>query len=321
MTKTEYEEAYRKARKQFPTLTRTAMGKLRKIYIKAGAMASEAVRAAELSGGSFSTYSQSLIEEALRQGSVLINNELTELIPETVKSGIDIDTEINYKYITDAFEDSGIVTKAGIKGMLFGVDDILIRSIVNRMYTDGYTLSYRVWKVGSAYQDQITRVMTAGLANGRSTVQVARDIQVYIADGKTALVNRYGELKRGTKAFVNRIGNRVDYRALRLVRSELYAGLQDAAKEHGRVNPGCVDLYDWVLEAARQHWDCSCPENASNGPYTYENVPAYSHANCRCSIRPVLRDTRTFYNDIKSWVNGENVEYLDNWYRQIYKAS
>lgn len=322
MTSKEYLEAYRQARKTYPTLTRSAMGKLRKIYKKAGAMASEAVRIAELAApGSFTAYSKRVIEEALLNGGTSISNATAEVIPETINAGNKIASDINYTYMADAFDGSGLVTKTGLNNMLFAVNDRLINSIVNRMYADGYTLSYRVWKVGRTYQDQITRVLTAGLANGRSTVQLAKDIQVYIADGKTALVNRYGNLERGTKTFINRIGNRVDYRALRLVRSELYSGLQESSREFGRVNPGCIDLYDWVLESGRQHWNCACPDNQAGSPYAYEDVPEYPHPSCRCEVRPVLRDRREFTNDIKNLVNGSSVEYLDDWYSQVYKAS
>jgi hypothetical protein len=176
-----------------------------------------------------------------------------------------------------------------------------------------------VWRAGQYYQTQIKNVISAGLAQGRDIIKIAKDIQIYTADGKIALVKRFGPgLIRGSKAFINRIGNRIDYRALRLIRSEMNMSLQDAGKEQGRVNPACTQLWDWV-RGGSQHWNCICPELAANSPYEYNAVPGYPHPNCICQVRPRLMNHAEFVNDLSFWANGQQVPYLDNWYNNIYQ--
>jgi len=322
MTNNEYQRLLRAARKSYPRLTRETMTELRKIYIKAGNLAAAAVREAERSGmADLTVRSWEAITQQLEAGSTLIVNDLADRIPATVISGVGRTNRIHERYIWEAVKAAGAddrISRVGVHNLYTSVNDRVIRSLVNRMYQDGYTLSDRVWRVGRSYRNQIREVIGAGLSQNRDLVKVAKDVQVYVADGKVALANRFGQLERGTSDFMRRIGNKVDWRALRLVRSELYSSLQEASKEQGHMNPGSTDMYDWVLEVNRQQWGCTCPDLAAAGPYAYQDVPGYPHSNCQCDIRPVMRNGNDFVSDLKSWVSGERVGYLDDWYRQYY---
>jgi len=323
MTKAEYELIYRQARKAYPGLTREAMTKIRQIYIDAANLVAAEVRKATLAGrSSLTIQSLEAIESQLKIGAANISNALNSIVPDTVGSAIVKTNNANSKYIIDAVAVAGASSKIKsviVKEMFQGVNDDVIRSVVNRVYQDGYSFSSRVWRIGDQYQKTIKDVISAGIAQGRDPIKIAKDIQKYVSDGKIALANRYGpNLERGTKEFMKRIGNQVDWRALRLVRSELYAGLQDAALQQAKINPACNGTVDWVLEQNRQHWSCSCADIASAGPYKIVDTPSYPHPNCRCSISPVLIDNEQFNGDLKKWVNGEPVDYLDNWYGDHY---
>lgn len=203
------------------------------------------------------------------------------------------------------------------------VNERVVRSVINRMFADGYTLSERIWRVGSDYPTQINRVISSGFAQGRDPVKIAKDLQVYIRDGKPALAKRYGpDLTAGTKAWMRRIRGQVDYRALRLVRSELYMSLQEAGRESGRANPGATEVYDWILNAGRQIWNCACEDYAGGGPidggYDYHDVPSYPHPHCQCRTQARLRNHKQFTGDLKRWSRGESVDYLDEWNREFY---
>lgn len=298
------------------------MTEIRRIYEKAGKLAAAEVRKAELAGLSDLTVkSWQNIEKQLEQGARIIREGIEKGVYNASSLGVGRTSEINQEYLIDAFSgiDQTKITQTGIKNLFRSVNDRVVTAIASRVYQDGYTFADRIWNAGLDYQKQMKDVITSGLAQGRDVVKIAKDLQVYIKDGKISLVKRYGELKRGTSAFIRRIGDKVDYRALRLVRSELYQSLQIASVEQGRVNPGSVDQYDWILDPGRQHWSCACPENAANSPYSLNEIPDYPHPNCRCDIRPVLRDRKEFTKDLKRWVNNEPVDYLDKWYRQDYQ--
>jgi len=306
-------------------MTRKAMQELAKTYEEAGRLAAAQVRKAVLAGNAELTIgSWAQIERQLRLSAYDIREGIETQVFKTVNMATRKTNIINEKYLFDAidFQQAGQpLTKSGIENLFISVNKDVIQSMVNRVWQNGYTFDARIWESALDYQNQIKRVVSSGLAQGRDVVKIAKDIQIYIKDGKTKLVKRYGELKRGTSAFVRRIGDKVDWRALRVVRSELYASLQEASVRQGLVNPAVMDKYEWVLNSGRQHWGCACPDNQAGSPYKYSEIPGYPHPNCQCQIRPVLMDSNEFKSDLKSWVNGESVGYIDQWYFNQYSTS
>jgi hypothetical protein len=298
------------------------MIELKKIYEEAGKLIATEIRAAQLDGASDLTIaSKQAIEQQLGDAAQRINDQLQKDIPGAIRKGASRSSDINVDYLRDAIKTAGVerITKVGLQNMAVAVNEELVMSYVNRVLEDGYSLSDRVWKVGEKFRADINNTIASGLAQGRSTIQIAKDVQVYIKDGKRVLAKRYGpNLEQGTREFLKRIGIKVDARALRLVRSELYASLQEVAGEHGRMNPACQDLYDWVLEAGRQHWNCGCEDAASGSPYRYADLPSYLHPNCRCQVRPVLMKWNDFIADLKEWDAGGQVDYIEDWYNTFY---
>jgi hypothetical protein len=332
---------------------------LRRTYLQAAKDAATKVLAADFAGQSQITIqSWAAIEAQLSSSAAEITRVLEEQIESKVLTGSKIRTDIHNKYLKDMVTASGaddFITKSGLANMFSGVGNRVIESLIGRIYQDGYTFSDRIWRIGQKYQDTIKDVISVGLAQNRDLIKIAKDIQVYTADGKVGLANRFGMISRrdidnyrkgkalridwkmfekkiiseygpeegikiikSTRSFMQRIGNRVDWRALRLVRSELYSSIQIADAEAGRVNPAALDLYDWILEAGRQQWSCACESLSLDGPYKYSEIPGYPHSNCSCSIRVRLRNGNDFESDLKRWVDGESVDYMDAWYRDTY---
>lgn len=284
MNQAEYEALYRKARKSYPRLTRETFRKIQATYKNASNSVASVIQDAQLSGKSQLTInSQQAIQQQLDEAAAAINLSVGSNINVSLGTAIDRTAKINIEYLSDTVAAVGTskITAAGLNNMYVGINERVIESMINRIYQDGYRFSERVWRNGIDYQNKIKSVITEGLAQGRSTLQVARDVQVYTVKGKRSLINRYGpNLERGTKAFARRIGNRIDSRALRLVTSELNASLQEAAAEQGRANPASNGWYDWVLEAGRQSWPCTCPDLAADSPYKFEDIPGYPHPRC-----------------------------------------
>ena len=321
MTKAEYDALYRAAGRNLPNLTLSSLQRLKKVYIKVGNDVAAKIAQAKLKGLSdLTTESWARIDIQLHVSIQDIQNAIDARIKATVLSGERSFRGINIDYLNDVIDDFGnLVTKTGISNMFSTLNTRVVESVVNRIFADGYTYSDRIWRAGLQFERDVKNIVSAGLAQGRDVVKIARDLTRYVKKGKKGLirVDAYGELKRGTKQFIRRIGNQVDYRALRLIRSELYASMQDAAKLSGQMNPACTGLYDWVRSNSKD-WGCDCPSNAANSPYTYENVPGYDHPNCLCRIVPRLRNHGDFVSDLRRWSSGEKVEYLDTWYNDQY---
>jgi len=320
MTKQEYNAAYSAARRKAGRLTAAGMRELKTTYEKAGEDVARVVRDAKArSLSDLTIQSREGIRKQLEDGANNIRNDLDNMLNKQMRRASKTITDIDAKYLKEALPTGINITAAGIESVSAIVNERVVRSVINRIFSDGYTLSERIWRAGSDYPVQMNRVLAAGFAQGRDPVKIAKDMEVYIADGKRKLAERYGpNLRSGTKQWVKRIRGKVDYRALRLVRSELYMSLQEAGRESGRANPGAMDQYDWILNPGRQQWGCVCPDNAAGSPYTYQNVPSYPHPHCACRTQARLRKRKTFVNDLKKWSRGQDVEYLDQWNREFY---
>lgn len=320
MTGREYAALLAKAKSQYPRLTISALRRMRTIYEQASDDLAAKILAAETKGLSELTLaSWKSIQTQIDLSAAQIATALKTRSEETVLAGSRLSSKINVDYLVDVTTRAGVeqVTRAGIRNMYMRVNENVVQSMVNRIYQDGYTFSERIWKAAAAYGPNMKNVITAGLAQGRDIVTIAKDVQVYVRKGKQTLVTRFGDLTRESKKFMQRIGNRVDYNALRLIRSELYSSMQDANKLASLNNPACLDLFDWV-RGGTQDWDCECPDYAANSPYTADQVPDYPHPHCLCTVRPRLRDYDEFFSDLKAWSGGGNIGYLDDWYATQY---
>jgi ribosomal protein L22 len=320
MTKAEYQKAYRQVRKDGPKIAAKAMTEIRRTYKEAGDLVAEQIRQSTLAdASSLTTESLAAIQSELVKAAEMVRDSVEETIPKAVATISSRVSSIDEEYIMSASKSAQAGFSAvKIHNMVVAVNREVVENITRRIWEDGYTFSTRIWRIGEGFQDDIKRVLTAGLAQGRDPIKIAADLEKYIDGGKQVLMKRYGQLKAGTARFARRIPQNVDYRAMRLVRSELYAGLKEADVLAGKMNPGALDEFDWIMNAGRADWDCDCPSYARNSPYKASEVPSQPHPNCMCYILPRLRDRREFVDDLVKWSNGEAVPYLDRWEGEYY---
>jgi hypothetical protein len=184
-----------------------------------------------------------------------------------------------------------------------------------------YSLSRSVWGAVGDTEDKIMDVVLGGISQGRDVREVAADLMGYLKGGPDIVKGRWGKLRPGEKVlkdghwqyateearrYARRLGSKgVDYRAMRLYRSEIHRNQQEAAVEEGEDNPACTGEYDWILMPGRETWLCNCPELAAGGPYTKETIPDYPHSNCDCMVEPILRNSDELIDELKAYVRGE----------------
>ncbi len=321
MTNAEYQKQYRRARQQFPKLTQRAMRDILRAYRTAGNRAAKFVAGSLVEGLTTPTAKAYVaFQSELKKAAKKIAADLETVTPGTVKKAADATAEVHVKFLSeavDAAEAGAKIAKVGIKNLYVGVNDNVVRDLVSRTSRRGYTFSKSVWNTAGDFPVQMNRVVAAGIAQGRDVIDIARDITAYVNDGKTAMIKRYGKLKRGTAKFAQRISDDVSWQALRLVRSELYMSLQNASVAQGKATCAADGKYDWVLSGGGQH-SCICGTLADNSPYGQTRIPNYPHPNCRCTITPRLRDEKKFNADLKRWAEGEKVGYIDKWYENVY---
>lgn len=345
MTAEEYRKAYRDAHRRAGQITLQTKRILQRAFKEAGDLAAETVAATEDAGLSdLTSAAWRQISAQLEAGAQIIGEAAEGEIPASLSKAYKGYLDADVEYIADAAKQAGslLITDTGIRNIGVGIDFRLLQAQATRLYSDGYNFSERIWNnlgpdglptgVYGDYQYRIKNLILTGQAQGRDVIKIADDIQVYIARGKDHVFKegRYGKLIPGTGEFKKRISRRVDWRALRLVRSELNASLQQAGVLEGIMNPASRDLYDWVKtpgnpidpDGSRNVSGMRCIDLMEFNPYTSDTVPEYQHANCSCSVVPVLMNQKDFVDDLKNWEpNSGNVSYLDDWYNSVYLPS
>lgn len=345
MTADEYRKAYIEARNLANKITIQTQRELIKVFKEAAELAAEQVKITEAAGLSdITSMSWRQIENQLQAGADIVSNAVQEFTPKAISKAYGNYLGVDVDYLGDTIKASGTsaITKAGIKNIGAGINLELLAIQANRVFQDGYTFSERVWKlfdpdsglpigVNGDYQYRIKNIILSGQAQGRDNIKIAQDIQTYVAKGKKAVFTegRYGKLLPGTRKYYRRISRTVDWRALRIVRSEMSASLQQAGILEGTVNPAATKMYNWVkqsgnpidIDGSRNASGLRCIDLQEASPYKLEDVPDYQHSNCSCSVIPVLMDQREFVADLKSWTPGSGPAYLDQWYQTIYKTA
>jgi len=111
--------------------------------------------------------------------------------------------------------------------------------------------------------------------------------------------------KRGTprlpdavRQYATRLGKAgLDYRAIRIARTEMGNFLSDEQKEIARNSDISSGLVDWVMDRGRDSWSCRCEELALGSPYDVDNmvdkdgnpIDCPLHPNCMCQLVPRLK--------------------------------
>lgn len=324
----DYARKYREARKASLKMSIDTRRVIASIYETAAEDAAAVVQDSLERGLSELTSSRwASIEVSLRDSAEAIASGTEDAGTGLVTKSSYLFPEMNADWMHDIANLSGVggrLTREGFDRIAGSIQSRVVASLASRMWADGHTFSERVWGSAGVRADWYERVrmtIAAGIAQGRDPVKIAKDIQVYTADGKVALLQRWGGLERGTAEFAKRLPGRIDWRAVRLVRSEFNASMQDSEGMAAAANPGCTGEVDWVLQEGRQHWGCECEDLAAGGPYPADDAPTYPHPNCSCWLRPVMRDHGDFISDLKRWGNGDSVDYIDKWYRGTYKTA
>lgn len=319
MTNNEFKKLTRQTWNSYPRITEEVRLELLKTYKKASELVTaEVLRAERLGLSSLTIQSKNAIIEQLDRGVAM-------LIPATedaIKSGITKTIGLEDQ-ITNAWFNS-VAVEAGLK--LFNmaplnsvVREKVLTLSITRNFQDGYKLSDRVWNSASLYKTDMSRIINLGLAQGKDNIKIAKAISGYIKGGKESIVRArtYGKIKYGNGNLYSRISQTVDWRALRLVRSEEYMSLQAANVLRGQDNPGCTQKFNWVKNSFTE-FDCTCNDLQAGSPYLAENIPGYPHPNCLCTIEQVLRKRADFVQDLIDWNAGKSVPYMDDWFTSKY---
>lgn len=339
MTAAEYRKAYNNARRQLVIIAKKAQKELLKLYIEAGDIVADKIRdatARELS--QYTTSGLRSIDDQIKNSANQISAQIEDRLPIVINQSYRNYAAAESLYIYDAAKNAGseLITLSGMSNVATAVNDNLAREVFNLQFQDGLRYSNRIWDefkpnglpggINGDFQYRIKNVINLGTIQGRDPIKIAEDLNVYLRDGKVQMLKRYGKLERGTSAFKNRISNKVDWRAVRLVRSVQNSGMQLASIKSAQINPAHSGFYNWKKtpgnpidpDGSRNASGQRCIDLEDGNPYTAQTVPDYQHSNCSCFVSPILRPRQEFNKDLKAWVNGD-YNYVAQWYNTSYR--
>lgn len=255
--------------------------------------------------------------EAIDEDSPQFEGELAARIDNAIKEGA-----------AAGIRFSQMVTMAGLesvgmdKGPMVRAFEWCRKQSVNACYArthkDGLFLSDRIWKTTKESRATMKAIVQAGI--GEDAVKVARALEVYVNQGKTAACLQFPKMMERMKS---RVPENLDYNALRLARTELSAAYGEATRAAAEASPAIGKL-KWVLSGAHPKEDI-CDHHAKGGDghgvYEARSCPIFpAHPNCLCNLQPAPDRPEDFARKMKEWLKDPaSHPEVEDWYQKNYK--
>lgn len=169
------------------------------------------------------------------------------------------------------------------------------RIITGQIYKGFNGLSNRIWKIGQGHEKDIYNIIAKGIALNKDMYEIAKDIEKYVDPNRRLPWSNIIKDKDGNVIRFPVGNKKVDYNAIRLVRTTIQHTYQEVLVEMTRDNP-FVEGYLWI--AAGGH-PCPLCLDRDGTIYQVSNLP-YDHPNGMCEIEPVV-DKEKAMQDIKGF--------------------
>ena len=182
------------------------------------------------------------------------------------------------------------------------VPDQIIRNITSgNVYQDGWTLSGAIWGYNKRTQDDLSKIISIGTAQGKSAVEIAKGLEQYVdpsarKQAKTIQSWRYD--KAGYKIKDSVYFGKIDYNALRLARTMISHAYQQSFENVNRNDPFVVG-YRWLTSNFHGRVCEICRERAETdqfglgvGVFPKDQLPL-DHPNGMCTFEAVIPDSMT----------------------------
>ena len=246
------------------------------------------------------------------------NQDLAKAIKFVVENGTENGMYFIKQVSIDVLKEAGVDTVPFIKSMEFSRKRAIQTSFA-RSHEDGLKLSERIWNIGQHNKKIMSDIVRAGA--GEDVVTVARSLESYVKKGKTSIAANYPNM---IKRMESRIPANLDYKALRLARTELTAAYGEGVIASAKATP-VVKYVKWVISSSHPRKDI-CDTNATGGPngngiYEAMSCPIYpAHPNCICTLQPAPENTTVVVDKLKAWLkNPQSQPEIEEWYQTHYK--
>ena len=286
--------------------------KIQGIYTQAArdlAKRAEATRAGTLTERWVKDY-QKALEKRIEQ----LRGELGGTILSGMRKSAGLPGDTVEGWLNDALAMVGV--DGSFTGTFSRTPDAALRMLIDgRMYRDGKSLSRRIWNRTDQLQGSIEDILTQGIAQHRSALQIAQDLEAYVspkAKMPVSWLTLYPDIP---------FNRQIDYNAQRLARTAINHAYWAANMTAAKANPFCKAMH-WQLspshyerQVARFGEDicdayASHDEGLGRGNFPVDDVPM-PHAQCLCATWQVVPELSDVSDRLGAWVDGGEDAELD----------
>lgn len=286
--------------------------KIQGIYTQAArdlAKRAEATRAGTLTERWVKDY-QKALEKRIEQ----LRGELGGTILSGMRKSAGLPGDTVEGWLNDALAMVGV--DGSFTGTFSRTPDAALRMLIDgRMYRDGKSLSRRIWNRTDQLQGNIEDILTQGIAQHRSALQIAQDLEAYVspkAKMPVSWLTLYPDIP---------FNRQIDYNAQRLARTAINHAYWAANMTAAKANPFCKAMH-WQLspshyerQVARFGEDicdayASHDEGLGRGNFPVDDVPM-PHAQCLCATWQVVPELSDVSDRLGAWVDGGEDAELD----------
>lgn len=223
------------------------------------------------------------------------SKQLTRDIERSVRNGAsdvgDAVVRTNKKWLNSL----GLSTDSFEYRFTIGKKKAINRVLSGHVYKGFNGLSQRIWKIEQGHNKDIYNIIAKGVALDKDVFEIARDIEKYVNPSRRLPWSNVYRDSNGDLVRFPVSNKKVDYNALRLVRTTLQHTYQEVLLELTSDNP-FVEGYLWI--ASGNH-PCPICLDRDGRIFKASDVP-YDHPNGMCEIEPVI-DKEKAMNDIKGF--------------------
>lgn len=246
-------------------------------------------------------------QHALRDVIGDMRSSLTGTIRDGATAAAQLPVGATADWLAEAARRTGM--DESFRGVLSGAPTGPLRAMLQgRMYSDGRSLSDRVWTATGRLQGGIEEVVAQGIAQKRSAFQVAKDLEAFV-DPMQAEPFEWNKVY--PKIPFPLI---VEYNAQRLARTSINHAYWGANKAAAELNPLCLGM-QWLLSPshlARQvlpYGPDICDVYAEHneglgvGVYPIAKLPM-PHPQCLCTQAQVVPSMDAAVDRLNRWLDG-----------------
>ena len=239
-------------------------------------------------------------EEAIRK----YNSKIKNIIKGNINKSSSIANDVQLNFFEKINEKYSLEMKDTFKKMFGKVPEEAVKEILfGRAYKDRQGLSERIWKDTRAFDKDINYIISKGIADKKSLIDIAKDLEKYV---KTSA-------KRDSdwSSCYPNCRQKVDYNAQRLARTAVNHAFQQARIRSCKKNP-YVEGIQWLTSNSHSR-TCDLCKDRDGVIYKVDDVPL-DHPNGLCTTIPVIeKSLDAIGQELRDWIDGSNNSMLDNW--------